>query len=203
MRTIIITHPTPKDIRSFFTFKDDDYIIAVDQAVMACYKQRLKIDLAVGDFDSLQNKGVLEQLNVVILNQIKDVTDTYQALVEANNLEPSDLILIGGFGGNRSEHFLANLMYFHEFPQLIMMNETTTIQMLADETKTIITDRYISLFGYPEGTVTLSGFQYDLEEYPLKLFNPIGISNELKKEEGHIHVKGHVLLILSEKETKK
>ena len=62
MRALIIVHPTPKDIRGIITLKDDDYIIAVDQSVLSLYKQRIKIDLAVGDFDSLKNLGCFKSI---------------------------------------------------------------------------------------------------------------------------------------------
>src|SRR3989339_2069504 len=106
MRVLVITHPTPKDIRAFFPLREDDYIIAVDQAVSNLYKQRIKIDLAIGDFDSLSNHGMLNSLNVIKLNPVKDVTDTNQALIEAMNMKPDELYMIGGIGGERIEHFM-------------------------------------------------------------------------------------------------
>jgi thiamine pyrophosphokinase len=62
MRVLVVTYPTPKDIRKVVALHESDYIIAVDQAVLALYKQRISINLAVGDFDSLTNQGILSQL---------------------------------------------------------------------------------------------------------------------------------------------
>ena len=120
MRVIVVTYPTPKQIRKIFPIKASDYVIAVDQAVLSLKEQRIHINLAVGDFDSLVDRSVLLNLNVVRLNPIKDVTDTHQALVEASKIDYDELYLIGGIGGERIEHFLVNTMFFHEFPRMIM-----------------------------------------------------------------------------------
>ena len=127
MRVIIITHPTPKDVRKIFKIEKSDYFIGVDQAILAMYKQRIKIDLAVGDFDSLKNPGILNQLNKVELSPIKDVTDTYQALLEAKKLNADELIMIGGIGGQRIEHYMANLSLFNEFENLVIIDDYSVI----------------------------------------------------------------------------
>jgi thiamine pyrophosphokinase len=201
MRVLIVVHPVPKDIKKIITLKDDDYVIAVDQAVLDLYKQRIKIDLAVGDFDSLKNEGILTQLNVVRLKPEKDVTDTYQALVEASKLNPDELLMIGGIGGDRIEHFVVHLMHFNEFKNLRILNDNSEIFMLEEGIKEISFDGYISVFAYPEATITLDGFKYPLNNYKLTQYDPLGISNEMVKEKAQIHVhQGRVLVILSQKD---
>jgi len=201
MRVLIVAHPVPKDIKKIITLKDDDYVIAVDQAVLDLYKQRIKIDLAVGDFDSLKNEGVLTQLNVIRLKPEKDVTDTYQALVEARQLNPDELIMIGGIGGDRIEHFVVHLMHFNAFKNLRILNDNSEIFMIEEGIKEISFDGYISVFAYPEATITLEGFKYPLNNYQLTQFDPLGISNEMLKEKAQIHVqKGRVLVIYSHRD---
>ena len=72
MTIFIITHPVPNDVKSLVTIKEEDVVIGVDQALSAIYKQRIKVDLAVGDFDSLKNKGLLHGLNTEELLSEKD-----------------------------------------------------------------------------------------------------------------------------------
>lgn len=198
MRAIVVCHPTPKDIKKIFNFKDDDYIIAVDQAVIDLYKQRIKIDLAVGDFDSLKNHGVLTNLNVIKLKPEKDVTDTYQALLEAKKIGSSELVLIGGIGGDRIEHFMVHLMHFDAFPELKIIDDHSEIYMLNEGQHDISFDGYVSVFAYPEALITLKGFKYELDQYELAAYDPLGISNEIVKEKAHIFVlKGRILVVLS------
>lgn len=199
MRVIVVTYPTPKDIKKFFQLEESDYIIAVDQAVLALYKQRIKIDLAVGDFDSLTNHGILNQLNVVRLSPEKDVTDTYQALIEASKIEHEACYLIGGIGGERIEHFMVHTMLFNHFPNLIMKDENSTLFLLEKGMHKFNDPKvYYSFFAYPKSNISLSGFKYNLTSYSLTTYNPLCISNELIQDEGKIHVhEGKILVVMS------
>ena len=200
MRVLVVTHPTPKDIRKIIELKDRDVIIAVDQAVLALYKQRIKIDLAVGDFDSLTNQGMLTQLNVIRLNPIKDVTDTHQALVEASKMNPEEIIMIGGIGGDRIEHFMIHTLFFDEFPTLKIMDDHTVITMLEEGFHEISTDGYVTYLAYPKAKLSLHGFKYTLTEYLLMTFDPLCISNEVIEEKGITHViEGRLLQIVTKK----
>ena len=200
MRVIIVTHPTPKDIKNFFPLLDSDYIIAVDQAVLALYKQRIRIDLAVGDFDSLQNQGMLSQLHVVKLNPVKDVTDTHQALVEAAKINPDELYLIGGIGGDRIEHFMIHTMFFDEFPNLIIKDEKSTLFLLEKGVHEIKTNDFVTFIAYPKAHISLVGFKYNLMNYMLTTFDPLCISNEVEEHKAFIDIhEGRVLVVMSKK----
>lgn len=201
MRVIIVTYPTPKDIKKFFKIESSDYIIAVDQAVLALYKQRIHIDLAVGDFDSLTNHGILSQLNVIRLNPEKDVTDTYQALIEASKIEHDACYLIGGMGGERIEHFMVHIMLFNHFPKLIIKDENSTLFLMEKGMHMFHEkDIYYSFFAYPKSNITISGFKYNLTTYILTTYDPLCISNELIQDEGILHVhEGKILAVLSSK----
>jgi len=201
MRVLVVTHPTPKNIKEIMPLKDSDYIIAVDQAVFSLYKQRVPIHLAVGDFDSLTNHGMLVNLNVVRLNPIKDVTDTHQALVEAKKINPDELYLIGGIGGERIEHFMVHTMFFNEFPEMVIKDENSTIYVLDKGIHEFeVKDQYVSFFAYPKAVLTLVGFKYDLTEYILNTYDPLCISNELMEDKGFIDIKeGKVIVVISKK----
>lgn len=201
MRVLVITHPVPIDIRKFFKVEATDYIIAVDQAVQSLFKQRLKIDLAVGDFDSLKNEGVLHGLKVMRLHTVKDVTDTHQALIEAYKVS-DDVILIGGFGGDRIEHFYAHTLHFDQFPNLLMMNEKSILQVKPEGSYRFFkTNDFISFFAYPDAVMTLRGFKYELQHYALKTYDPLGISNEVVNDEAVLEVhRGRVLVFQTKRD---
>lgn len=200
MRVLVVAHPTPKDIRAFFPLKEDDYIIAVDQAVFNLYKQRIKIDLAIGDFDSLSSPGMLINLNVIRLYPIKDVTDTYQALVEATKLNPDELYMIGGIGGDRVEHFMIHTMFFNHFPKLVIKDEKSTLYLMEKGVHELKNNAFNTFIGYPEVILTLSGFKYNLTDYKLTAYDPLCISNEIVEQKGIVTIKsGTVLVVISKK----
>ena len=200
MRVLVITHPTPKDIRAFFPLREDDYIIAVDQAVSNLYKQRVKIDLAIGDFDSLSNQGMLNSLNVIRLNPVKDVTDTNQALIEGMNKNPEALYMIGGIGGERIEHFMVHTMFFNQFPKLVIKDEKSTLFLLEEGVHSLSNHDFNTFIGYPEAVLSLSGFKYPLDHYQLTQYDPLCISNEILSNQGTVTVhQGRLLAIISKK----
>ena len=200
MRAIIVTYPTPNNIQSLVNLTSEDYVIGVDQAVQYLKEQQIKIDLAVGDFDSLENMDLLSDLDVVKLNPIKDNTDTSQALYEAKKRGYKDIVLIGGFGGDRIEHFIAHLTHFNSYESLMMINENSTIYIKKEGHYTFTYDGYISFFGYPEATISLTGFKYPLKAYQLTTFDALCISNELLSNAGELIVHhGAVLVVESYK----
>lgn len=201
MRVLVIVHPVPKDIRKIFDLNESDYIIGVDQAILSLYKQRIPINLAVGDFDSLKNQGMLNQLETVRLKPEKDVTDTYQALIEATKKQPDEIIMIGGFGGLRIEHFIAHLTLFNKYHDLIMLDDYSKIYALKEGEYPNNFNGYISLFAYPDAVISLPGFKYELDHYKLELFDPLCISNEVEKTDANIIVhKGQVIVVESKKD---
>lgn len=204
MRVIIITYPTPKDIQGLISIKADDYVIAVDQAVQYVIEQQMTFDLAVGDFDSLKDDQVLEGHPHERLSSIKDVTDTEYALDRAILMSPTKIYIIGGMeGGHRIEHFFAHTFLFKKYPNLIMMDEHTTIRHLGPGVHQTSHKGYISLFAYPQATISLEGFKYDLDAYVLETYDPLCISNELEQATGWIEVhEGDVLIFESKKEKK-
>lgn len=200
MRVLVVTHPTPKDIRAFFPLREEDYIIAVDQAVSNLYKQRIKIDLAIGDFDSLSNHGMLNSLNVIKLNPVKDVTDTNQALIEAMNMKPDELYMIGGIGGERIEHFMVHTMFFSQFPKLVIKDEKSTLFLMEEGVHQLSNHDFNTFIGYPEAVLTLIGFKYPLDHYHLNQYDPLCISNEILGNQGTVTVhQGRLLVIISKK----
>lgn len=196
MRAIVITYPTPKDIARIIDIQKDDYVIAVDQALDYAMEQHIPIDLVVGDFDSLNNHALLNNIETVQLPVEKDVTDTFQALYEAKKRGYDALYLIGGFRGSRIEHFMVHLMFFNTFDCLRMMNEETTIYLKKEGVYTFSKNCYYSFFPYPEAILSLKGFKYPLDLYQLQLFDPLCISNELQSHQGELTVHQGALLVV-------
>jgi len=201
MTIYVMTHPLPNDIKSRIQLKDDDFVIGVDQAIAALYKQRIPVNLAVGDFDSLKNRGLLHGLNVEILPVEKDMTDSFYALKRAHEMKHDTIVLVGGAGGDRIEHVVAHFHLFHHYPKLKMITEDSEIFVVDKHIQTSHKG-YVNIFPYQEAVVTLKGFKYPLQSHHLQPFDNLGISNELKDELGEITIEsGTILVILTNKKS--
>ena len=83
-----------------------DLVIAVDAGFRLLEQKAVRIDLAIGDFDTLQY--IPKHSNVIALKAEKDDTDMLAAVREGIKAGYKEFHIYGGTGG-RIDHTLANL----------------------------------------------------------------------------------------------
>jgi thiamine pyrophosphokinase len=91
----------------------DAFVIAADSGVDYAHAIGRRVDVAIGDFDSVSAAGLAraEEQGARIERhpEAKDKTDLELALDEAMRLDASDVVVLG-IGGGRLDHLLANLL---------------------------------------------------------------------------------------------
>lgn len=179
-----------------------DYLIGVDKGAYNAFKDGIKLDYAIGDFDSItlnQLTELSQSIKIKKLNPIKDLTDTEEALDYAMSLS-NDITILGGIDGNRIEHLIANLNLFNKCNHLQIINKYSKIFIL-DKSYTIKDDEYkfYSFFWY-EGSpcISLKGFKYELNNYLLAPHDSLCISNEII-DNGSIDIKNGKILVIQTK----
>lgn len=183
----------------------DSFVIAVDRGAVLCLKNKIKPNVAIGDFDSVSSqefKEIQENSHWIGLNPVKDETDTEEALKLCKSYE--DILILGGIGGKRIEHFYANILLLMRYPQARIKDNNSLI-FTTEEDKLLKKGEYkfISVFSLSEqSVVSLRGFRYPLHEYSLARTDTIGISNEVLEEVAEIVVhSGRIMVILSKDDT--
>ena len=175
----------------------NSYVVGVDKGVYYASLAKIRLDMAIGDFDSFDiSKLNLDGTKLKKLNCIKDETDTHAAIKELKEFE--HIYLLGGIQGKRIEHFLANLILFKKYPNLIIIDDYSLIRLCNfKEVLSLSEYKYYSFFALEEVIgLTLNGFKYELQDYNLKPFDALCISNELKERNAEIsYSKGKLLLI--------
>ena len=187
-------------------------LIAADRGVEFFAGTGMEPDVAVGDFDSLSEKGAeymetLVHTKIIRLKPEKDDSDTQSAVNYAIG-QGAEKIVILGATGNRIDHLMAN------FGLLILGRTKHTQIVLADaynymtliESGTILKKeeqfgKYVSFFPI-EGDVcglTLRGFKYPLNRYCLKAADSgLTVSNEIREAEAEVTFdSGSLLMIMS------
>jgi len=176
----IFTGPLNYNINNLYNKEENEYIIAVDQALKILIDNNIKIDLALGDFDSLDDsyKYYLENENVYKYPSTKDYTDTYLAIREALKLNPKEILIYGGLG-KRLDHTLANLSLL-KLGNITMENDTEiTFVLSKGEYEISKENKYISFFALEDTfNLNLKGFKYELVNHEFLIDDPICISNE-------------------------
>ncbi|WP_025725133.1 thiamine diphosphokinase [Acholeplasma granularum] len=199
MNIFIVVYPTVNNLNQFIN--EDDYVIAVDRGLEDALSQNIKVDLAIGDFDSLMNTDLLNNLNTIKLNSVKDETDTENAIMHAKTLNPDHIYILGGIGGLRFEHSYANFLLVDAYEKLTLITNESKIYKVGKGVHITDFKGYINIFTNRVSKINLKGFKYPLKNYKLQPISRIGISNELIDEVGVIEVlSGEVIVIESKKD---
>ena len=179
--------------------QDREYI-GVDHGVEELLKQGITPKFAIGDFDSLQNRQTLENLNIQILPERKDVTDTHAA-IDYLLSKGYDEIEIYGVTGGRLDHFFAVMCLLEKYQdiKLKVIDQQNCIQLLKPGIHHIENKDYyyFSLFALNESSLSIKQAEYTLDQYLLKREDPLCVSNEVKGEYAIIENSGNILLIQS------
>ena len=113
LETVVVVaggHPSPGCVPEL---PEGAHVIAADSGVDRALALGLRIDRAIGDFDSVSTAGLAaaEAAGAVIERHpaAKDATDLELALDAAIALEPSRILVIGSAGG-RLDHLLGSIL---------------------------------------------------------------------------------------------
>lgn len=163
-----------------------DYI-AVDEGLAHLHKQGIKPLLAIGDFDSLEDQRLLEDLQVERYPVKKDDTDTALAIRYAISQGYDEIDVYGVLGG-RADHMMAALCLLIHYPdvKITLYDQQNKIMFLPKGSHHItVTYDYFSLFAIKETVLSLSHCQYPLDHYLFKPFDPLCVSNTCKD---YVHI---------------
>jgi thiamine pyrophosphokinase len=183
-----------------------DVVIAADSGVDQAHRLGVRVDLAIGDFDSVSADGLerAERQGAQIQRHpvAKSATDFELALQAALELGVCEAAVIGG-GGGRLDHLLANA--------LVMASPSyQAIDLVAYDAgaRLHVVRRLCQLHGEPGETVTLlavngpatgvttSGLLYPLTDDRLDPGSSRGVSNQLTAAEAEVRVGSGVLLAI-------
>lgn len=185
----------------------DDFVIAADAGLCYLEKQNIKVDLVIGDFDTL--KYIPKHPNVMALSTEKDDTDTFAAVREGIKAGYVCFHIYCGTGG-RIDHTIANLQVL----AYLSINNMCGFLFDSGSVITAITNNrlcferipygYVSVFSCSpkaEG-VTLCGLKYELKNATLTNTFPVGVSNEFVNKKSSISVNDGTLFIVFPREAK-
>ena len=189
---IIGAAPIPR----FPHLPDHTAVFAADGGLDTLNAHGISPDAVIGDFDSLSDTEKLSALRekgceIITLPVEKDDTDTAFAAKLALSRGYKKLYILGGLGGVRPDHSLANLQ------TLVMLSKHSALGFLTDGLYAFTAIHGHSRLSFPptvrgdisvfsaEGEahgVTLRGMKYKLENATLTGDFPIGVSNSFTGE---------------------
>lgn len=184
-----------------FTLHSNDYVIAADAGFQVLEQNGIKIDMVIGDFDTLNQ--VPAHPNVIVLNKEKDTTDMLSAVREGIKMGYEVFHIYCGTGG-RVEHTIANMQLLTELSQSgrhgFLFGKDYVITAITNESVSFPKEAsgYVSVFSHSDRSegVFLKGLKYELKNAVLTNTYPLGVSNEFTGEESSISVANGTLMIV-------
>jgi len=186
-----------------------DFVIGVDGGCRWCLDNNQPIDLAVGDFDSLDKENLKElanrAVNIERHPEHKDHTDLELALAAAMNRAPSAITIYGVWGG-RIDHSLANLLCIArqtaQTPVIMHGGSDQSGYLIKNKQKINITAEIgycisILALGRDCSGVYNKGLKYPLKDAIVKQGTGIGLSNLTTAPVSEISLQNGTLLILT------
>ncbi len=164
-------------------------VVAADAGADTAERLGLRLDLAVGDFDSIAPDG-LDRLRaagvpVEVAPTAKDESDTELAIRAALARGADALTIVGGLGG-RPDHLLANvgLLALPELAGLsvVLLDDRTRVSLVRGPGSRDLSGRVgdlVSLLPLGSGVdgVATSGLAWTLDDEPLPIGPARGLSN--------------------------
>ena len=185
--------------------KADDLCIAADSGYHNAQKLGERVDILIGDFDSIGRVPRDEVREIREVPAEKDLTDTQIAVEIAVEAGADEIIIIGGLSG-RLDHALSNLgiledMYLRNLHGY-MTDGQNRVHYLKSSSTLIARSayKYISIVAADETVkgVSMEGGKYPLKNQPLKRRLQYAVSNEITGNVVLISVKkGGIFIIES------
>ena len=203
---VVVTGGDPVSLAERGRVPDGALVIAADSGLDHAHALGLRVDVAVGDFDSVSPPALAraEASGAVVERHpaAKDATDLELALDAALARGPQRIVVLGGHGG-RVDHLLANAA-------LLTSERYAAVEVVAHmggATLTVVRDEaelqgqrgeLVSLLALhrPAVGVTTHGLLYPLTGEDLEPGSTRGVSNELVTPPGRVSLEAGVLLVV-------
>lgn len=179
----IFAGPNDYDFSHLYFEEADEFLVGVDSGLE--YLQNLKkpIDLAVGDFDSIDplkfEKIKNQCLHIITLPTEKNMTDLAFALDYIyNNMSYNSIEVYGGLG-KRIDHLLANINLINKYNFTIKDDKHYIFMLTKGKHHVDNYKKYISFFAIEDVyNLNIRGFRYSLNSYYLGTNDSLCVSNE-------------------------
>ncbi|MCD8011541.1 MAG: thiamine diphosphokinase [Lachnospiraceae bacterium] len=184
--------------------RPEDLVIAGDGGFRHCQERGIRVDLTVGDFDSLGYRP--DHPHVLQLPAEKDDTDMRAALNLGWERGYRDFRLYGGTGG-RISHTMANIQLLAELAARggrgILVGENSWYRVLRNDHWDFDGSEtgYLSVFSLSDRAegVCEQGLKYEVQDVTLTNEYPVGVSNEFTGRTGFVSVREGTLLLIWER----
>jgi thiamine pyrophosphokinase len=194
------------DVRLPAADRSGALVIAADGGLLKAEAAGLRADVVVGDGDSLSAEKLAnlraEGVDVRLYPPEKDESDTELAVRDAVRRGADRVQIVGGLGGQRFDHALANVLLLASpdiEADVSLVDGPTTVRVVTSELRIEgSAGDYVSLLPLSEEVVgvTTGGLAYPLTDATLRQGPTLGLSNELTSDHASVRVEHGRLAVI-------
>lgn len=178
-----------------------DLLVGVDYGAFQLAKEGIKMDVAIGDFDSVTESEyeLIEKYaqEVIHLPKEKNETDSEAALIHVS-AKGNYMIDVYADFGVRFDHLLNNFHLLSKFKFTLYDNFNKVYRLDTGKHRINNTHKYLSLFTLTEALIDLEGVKYPLKDCHFTLSDTYLTSNEISDKDAHLYIKeGSVVIVQS------
>lgn len=187
--------------------RGEDITIAADSGYRNAKLLNVNIDIAVGDFDSFDQRAIGKNTEIMTVPAEKDFTDTQMAVDVALSRNADHIVIIGGLSG-RVDHTLSNLGILEKLYAIgiraILADGNNRVRYINATSELIPRGHYhyfslLAADSIVKG-VTIEGGKYPLKNAKIKRTHQFAVSNEIEKNCALISVKKGGLFIIESRD---
>lgn len=185
----------------------DDLVIAADSGYLNARALGERVDLLVGDLDSLGSASVPDGIELVRLKCEKDCTDTQAAVEIAVERGADDIVIVGGLG-TRLDHSMSTLGILADMKarsvHCYITNGYNRVRYLENDSLLVARSGYkylslVALDGVCKG-VSVEGCKYPLKNAKLSRSNQFAVSNEIDGNVALVSVRKGAMLVIESRD---
>ena len=187
--------------------KAGDIKIAADGGYKNALRLGVKVDILLGDFDSIGEHKTDEDVEIIKVPAEKDFTDTQLAVETAIERGADEIVIIGGLSG-RLDHTMSNISILEDLStrrvHALITDGNNRIRFI-NSTSTLIAKsgyKYVSILLASEKAkgVSAEGCKYPLKNAKLQRNVQYAISNEIDGNCALISVRKGAVYIVESKD---
>ncbi|MDC7245366.1 MAG: thiamine diphosphokinase [Sphaerochaetaceae bacterium] len=183
----------PSDISMISSLPPYSYVCAADSGLDTAYRLGLSVDFAIGDFDSVKDLHLLDDVDHKTLSVDKDDSDTEALLSHLIRNGFDRYILIGG-GEGRFDHLLHLYTLFQTFgpplewitakERMLRIDDVTVLSLPKNTTVSVIP-------AFPTGIsyISCQQMRWPLVDYLID-GSHMSLSNRTSADRAKLHVTG-------------
>lgn len=175
--------PNNYQLNNLYFEEANEILVGVDSGLEYLIDNHMRIDFAIGDFDSINleylDKIQSQSKTLVRLDKEKNMTDLAYAIDYLyNHVDYESIEVYGGIGG-RVDHLLANINLLKRYDLKFVDNQNKLYTLKKGTYHIDNIHHYISFFAIEDVyNFSINGFKYELENYFLNASDSICVSNE-------------------------